>query len=87
MKFIIGLIFLFPFVNYAQVDTVVVIDSLKNATQFYPGRSALVPKLAIAPVVDSIRVGESIINECNKRYYLIVKDAKGNKRLEGFFFW
>jgi antitoxin component YwqK of YwqJK toxin-antitoxin module len=90
MKFLVFcLYFLFCSANILSQtprDTITITDSTNSVTWFYPGRSVLVPKLATNPFVDSIRVGIHIINEGNRQYYLIVRDKKGNTRLEGNFF-
>lgn len=73
----------------AQTDTVR-IQVPNECTYLMPSRYnvSTVSKSGdtVSRYTDSIRVGTQIINKNQQRYYLIVTDSSGNKRLEGNFF-
>ncbi|HEY6161948.1 MAG TPA: hypothetical protein VI112_12015 [Bacteroidia bacterium] len=89
MKHLSFLTLFIPSALLSQIDTVIVTENSKGLVQFYPGRSAMMSKGSNDISIDSIRViplTGTCINQYNRTYYLIVRDEKGNKRLEGNFF-
>lgn len=85
----------FSFQQQAAIDTIVIHDSIDISLpgdlldqMFFPKRAMLSsPKGTGGPGgIDSIRVGNQLINKGGQAYYLIVYDKKGKKRLEGDFY-
>jgi hypothetical protein len=69
-------------------DTIIIIAGYE--TSFFPWRGCMTANSKGGPdpppYIDSIRVCSQQVNKGWQRYYLIVKDKSGKKRLEGEFF-
>lgn len=71
------------------IDTLIITPTFdaKEVVRLYPGRGITTPKDKNQPkYIDSIRVMWTQINKANQRYYLIVINKRGIKRLEGTFY-
>lgn len=80
-----------------SMDTIIISDKLLDVGIYFPTRPCFFENTIgttfndgnqkdRASYIDSIQVGTQIINKYNQKYFLILKDSKGTKILEGEFF-